>query len=314
MEKIVLILSLLLVALLASCMTIEPIVSSDGTSTEIERSITIEDLSSQSTEPSEEMKALLDEVSIEESSSQTTTSTEIILKDEFSPEITFVDETIDDTKKEETITVVSSPEADFIEDDIVFDTPVIEGVSIFADGIVTTEDKWMPAEEITFDITPMEFVSADELPLEIEGRRIETANTITTEDPKIIWEDEVYEPAVTTITSNPVDTNKELDILAEYEKFLADLGDDYTVASSEDIEDVDLETLLNMQSEVPSVETVESVDEEQVEQWETIHAETPAENKKKTDIAKFFSDLWTDVKSLFVNLWNTIKGWFRKNN
>lgn len=314
MKKIVLLLSLLLVVLLASCMTIEPIVSSDGTSTEIERTITIKDLSSQSAEPSEEMKALLDEVSIEESSSQTSTPTEIILEDEDSTEITFVDETIDDTKKEETITVISSPESDFIEDDIVFDTPVIEGVSIFADGIVTTEDKWMPAEEITFDITPMEFVSAEELPLEIEGRKIETANTITTEEPKIIWEDEVYEPAVTTITSNPVDTNKELDILAEYEKFLADLGDDYTVASSEDIEDVDLETLLNMQSEVPSVETAESVEEEEVEQWETIHAETPAENKEKSAIAKFFSDLWADIKSLFVNLWNTIKGWFRKNS
>lgn len=315
MKKIVPILSLLLVALLASCMTIEPITSSDGTSAEIERTITIEDLSSQTSESSEEMKALLDEVYIEEASSQTTISTEIVPEEEESSAVTFVDEIIDDTNDEETITIVTSPETDFIEEDIVFDTPVIEGVSIFTDGIVTAENNWMPAQEVTSEITPMEFVFAEELPLEIEGRRIETASTITTEEPKIIWEDEIYEPAVTTITSSPVNTSTELDILAEYEKFLADLGDDYTVAASEDIEDVDLETLLNMQTEEPAVEkTPEVTEEEHEEHWEKIHAETPEESKEKSAVAKFFSDLWADIKSLFVNLWNTIKSWFSKKN
>lgn len=319
MKKLLRLFPLLLAVLLTSCMTIETVPSSEKGSSGTNRELTLEELTEE-TETSEELQKLLDETEVAETveteeKSLSEDVTEPVEEPEES-EIVFEEEVIEENTPLETVeTVIDDSETiEEIPEEVTFETPVFEGTSILTGSTVTPGSTWQAASESASDITPMAFVSAEELPLEIEGRSFESTNTVAVEEPKITWDEDVtFEPAV-AVVSNPVETQKELDILAEYDKFLSELGDDYTLAASEDIEETDLNTLLNLPTEEPPVEeavetaeTAENTDEEENAAWEKV-----PEEGKTSGIGKFFSDLWKDIKSLFSNLWTTIKGWFSK--
>lgn len=296
---------------------------------------------SSNAETSAELKALLESQGIETDGEITTESLNIVNEDgtaigtgtstEESSDV-FVEENLDDIASEDEIyingepinSLVAESEEETVED-VTFEPIVIEGTSVLDNGNFTAGDSsWMSGQEMTGDLKPATFVSAEELPLETAGRDLSSISTVTAEEPKIIWDDEVvdtYTPTVTA-TSDPVDIYKERDILKEYEQFIADLGDDYTVAKSDDIT---LDDLLNETETTVTVteESIEPKDElyaetESDETWTTVPEETKTveteEEEKTNSFVEFFKGLWNDIKTLFVNLWTKLKGTFTKKS
>ena len=222
---------------------------------------------------------------------------------------------------------LSSPsEEKIIVDTSSSDTVVITGTSILENntntGFTSAPDSWMPAQDMSDNaqkIDPAVFVSAEELPLEVAGKDISNTSTVTPEKMNIIWEDEVYTPDV-VVSSGPADISNERDILKEYEQFVADLGDDYTVAKSDDIT---LEELLAVSeqnsSDGKNTENNLYEDENSDNTWTEVPSESSESSEsttetegKKAGITGFFKGIWSDIKTLAVNLGSTVKGWFVK--
>lgn len=200
---------------------------------------------------------------------------------------------------------------------------IITGTSILENNdnndFTSASDSWMSASDMSNQyqkIDPAIFVSAEDLPLEVAGKDITNTSTVTPDNLNIIWEDEVYTPDV-VVSSAPADISNERDILKEYEQFVADLGDDYTVAKSDDIS---LEELLAVSeknsSDGQKTENNLYDEKENDSTWEEVPTETAESNTKtegeKAGIGAFFKGVWNDIKALAVNLGSTVKGWFVK--
>ena len=123
---------------------------------------------------------------------------------------------------------------------------------------------------------------------------------VSEEELQIRWEDEVYTPSATTISSGPVYTDNARDILDEYNQFLAELGDDYKEAESVDNE------------EFEPIEPIEET-EENIE-WEEVPIEESKEEttevKEESKIKTFFINLWSDFTSMTISAAGKIKAFF----
>lgn len=206
----------------------------------------------------------------------------------------------------------------------------IEGASVLSDGVLMPIDEWLDAQEITEEsamLKPLDFVEAADLPIEATGKVIEPAEEIEVSSPETV--DEVYQPEVTIVSSTA--TTEELDILSEYEKFLAEYGD-YTEAESDTVDESTINDLFTVpptpaftSAPEQTLSTAETVEEEVVDTSDTTLSEpseiewvdVPVEDvetnsieEAKEESTNFFLRLWNKIKTFFVNTWKSIKNWF----
>lgn len=200
--------------------------------------------------------------------------------------------------------------------------------------------KWESGKEVSFDIIPSEFVSADQLLPSSSDKPIDDAtpdstfqefkeetNLVSeeekkTEEPKIIWEDENENvnslnntDTLLSISSGPVYDDKPRDILDEYNQFLLELGDDYKQAKSVDNEEFESYNTLAVDSNSENTATSESFEEEWKEIPTTEEKDDVVNNKEEkkgffSTIASFFSNLWHNFVDLLKSFLKRIKELF----
>lgn len=143
-------------------------------------------------------------------------------------------------------------------------------------------------------------------PTEASQEEDESLDVDVSEEPRIRWEDEVYTPSSSSISSGPVSIDNTRDILDEYNQFLAELGDDYKEAESVDNEDI--EPVEEKVEDEEEWEEVAVADTESVEKEE----ESSKDDKAPSKVLSFFSNLWSDFKELVKGVFGKIKAIFSK--
>lgn len=193
------------------------------------------------------------------------------------------------------------PEHQITENDSTFVFPNekidIEGISAkHMDAIEPVEQpsNWVNAEDLV--ISQKESTSKEENE-ELEDLEKEV------EEPQIIWESldsmegqKVIEPEVfiegTSVSS-------EWDMLSEYDKFLAELGENVQEAES-----INTTTFIEVEENKEIPLTLEIVDEGNIE-WETVEPEIEVE--EKTEAKGFLARVWEAIVKFFSSIWEWIK-------
>lgn len=334
---IILLSAAFLAVLFPSCLSIDPSSLRDIEAKDITLEELVEMFESEEALESEEVE--IEEVSLEELETMLTDETTGETEEASSEEPMEEKALGFDNAEEPSATAATSAEE-------TYEKVEAEGVSIMTDGVMMPIDDWLAAQEITEEsasLKAMDFVEAASLPIEATGNIIEPPSEITADTPAVIEEKpKTYMPAVALVSTTVEDTEAETDILAEYEKFLAELGDDYTEAEGDEISLAELEELFAV-AETPITSDTSSESESEEFSEITAEAEEPENDIEKAvseipeavegvveDISdegsteeeilldvpepaeeneNFFARLWNTIKDFFVNLWSSIKEW-----